>query len=225
VIRRSTVLGLAAILTLGLTTSAAGTTRVPRPTVTPIASELPDLVVDSAYIAVPGYHGGCLSSGTVNLSLHVCIKSTGAASGPFDISVNGESFARVAGIERDATVCALGRYTRLGNMTIVLDSANEVEESNEGNNEETRSVPIPSRPPICTRLPTPTPTPPARPCPGDCNDNGKVTVNELITGINIGLDRASVSSCPYYADVGCPLLRACVNDLMDAVNAALHGCP
>src|SRR5262245_39438791 len=34
-------------------------------------------------------------------------------------------------------------------------------------------------------------------CLGDCNDDGRVTVNEIITLINAALDRAPLSSCPH----------------------------
>jgi hypothetical protein len=60
-------------------------------------------------------------------------------------------------------------------------------------------------------------------CVGDCNDNGEVVVNELITGVNIALGTALVDTCPIFdenqdGDVT-------VNELIKAVNYALEGCP
>jgi hypothetical protein len=63
----------------------------------------------------------------------------------------------------------------------------------------------------------------AVPCPGDCNGNGQVSVNELIVGVNIALMNSPISTCPVFdsngsGDVG-------VNELILAVLAALNGCP
>lgn len=46
-----------------------------------------------------------------------------------------------------------------------------------------------------TRTPTPTPTPPIV-CVGDCNEDGTVSVDELVLGINISLGDAMVFECP-----------------------------
>jgi hypothetical protein len=59
-------------------------------------------------------------------------------------------------------------------------------------------------------------------CVGDCDANGVVTVNELITGVGIALESVPISACPPFdcshrgrADIAC---------LIAAVDAALHGC-
>jgi hypothetical protein len=74
--------------------------------------------------------------------------------------------------------------------------------------------------PTATTEPTATASP--IPCPGDCNGNGAVTVNELVSGVNIALGSAAVDLC-----------RACdgddngavsVNELIAAVRRALDGC-
>ncbi len=71
--------------------------------------------------------------------------------------------------------------------------------------------------PTPTRTPTSTPTPS---CPGDCNGNGVVTINELIQLINLGLN--SGSSCPAADSDGSGSVD--VTDGVRAVRAALMGC-
>ena len=59
-------------------------------------------------------------------------------------------------------------------------------------------------------------------CTGDCNGDGTVAINELITGVNIALGSAQVSSCPSF-DVNSDGTVA-INELIAAVNNALNGC-
>jgi cysteine-rich repeat protein len=59
-------------------------------------------------------------------------------------------------------------------------------------------------------------------CPGDCNGDGTVAINELITGVNIALGSASVSSCPSVAVSGDGTVA--INEIISAVNNALNGC-
>jgi len=75
--------------------------------------------------------------------------------------------------------------------------------------------------PTNTRGPTPTIVP--GPCYGDCNSNGLVAVNELILGVNISLEIASVDRCPLADadDNG----QVSISELIKAVNRALYGCP
>ena len=85
-------------------------------------------------------------------------------------------------------------------------------------------------PPLETALPTATPTasptatanPTATVCVGDCNDSGVVTVNELITGVNIALGTAPVTACPAFDPDGEGAVG--INDLIAAVNNLLYGC-
>ncbi|MBI4516957.1 MAG: hypothetical protein HY699_14195 [Deltaproteobacteria bacterium] len=82
-----------------------------------------------------------------------------------------------------------------------------------------------------TRTPTPTATatvgtpaatPTLGPCIGDCGDDGEVTVDELVKGVNIALGTAELSGCPGFDtdDDG----EVTVDELVKAVNAALNGC-
>ncbi len=48
-------------------------------------------------------------------------------------------------------------------------------------------------PPAGTATPTPTATPVLTKCVGDCDDNGVVTVDEILTGVNIALGNLDVS--------------------------------
>jgi len=87
---------------------------------------------------------------------------------------------------------------------------------------------------VLANLPTPTPaaptptlTPsmtstPARPaCAGDCNDDGAVTINELVLGVASALD--GTDRCPACDRDGDGMVT--IGELVSAVNAALDGCP
>ena len=92
--------------------------------------------------------------------------------------------------------------------------------------------------PVDTRTPTrtATPGPPASPsatptltrtpgsaCPGDCNGDGQVTIDELIKGVNIALGQQPLAACPAFDRGGDG--QVTIDDLIAAVNAALTGCP
>lgn len=65
--------------------------------------------------------------------------------------------------------------------------------------------------------------PAAAVCPGDCGGSGRVSVNNLIRGVNIALGNAPAGDCAAFdrnADQ-----RVSVNELIAGVNAALNGCP
>ena len=68
-------------------------------------------------------------------------------------------------------------------------------------------------------------TVPAAPaaCPGDCNGDAAVAINELISGVNIALGAAPLSSCTAVDSGGDGVVA--INELIAAVNAALLGCP
>ena len=66
-------------------------------------------------------------------------------------------------------------------------------------------------------VPTPVPA-----CVGDCDGNGTVAINELITGVNIALGSQPVTVCPAFDadDSG----SVAINELITGVNNALAGC-
>ena len=62
----------------------------------------------------------------------------------------------------------------------------------------------------------------AQECVGDCSTDGVVTVNELITGVNIALGNQSIGECVVFDADGDGAVT--VNELVVAVNNALSGC-
>ncbi len=71
-----------------------------------------------------------------------------------------------------------------------------------------------------TGVPTATSTATPPPCYGDCNADGQVTVQEVLTMVNIALGNAPGSDCNLDDDVDIT-----VNQILVAVNNALNGCP
>jgi hypothetical protein len=73
-----------------------------------------------------------------------------------------------------------------------------------------------------TPSPTPTPTSTPTPCVGDCNDDGSITVDEILTMVNIALGNADISECePGDADHNGQIT---VDEILAAVDEALNGC-
>jgi len=74
-----------------------------------------------------------------------------------------------------------------------------------------------------TATPTLTPTATSEPaCVGDCDDDHRVTVAELVTGVNIALDRATVAACTALDRDNDQ--RVTIAELVAAVSRALEGC-
>jgi len=63
----------------------------------------------------------------------------------------------------------------------------------------------------------------AQQCVGDCNGNGAITIDELVTGVNISLGTAPVANCPVFDanDNGV----VAIDELITVVNNSLYGCP
>jgi hypothetical protein len=70
--------------------------------------------------------------------------------------------------------------------------------------------------------PSPSPIPSPTPCAADCNGDGEVTVDELLTAVNIALGNAEVSACPP-ADASADGVVT-VDEILRGVDAALDGC-
>ncbi|MBX3027441.1 hypothetical protein KF840_21290 [bacterium] len=62
----------------------------------------------------------------------------------------------------------------------------------------------------------------AQTCVGDCNGDGMVAINELITGVNIALGATPLSACPSFDVNGDNMVG--INELITAVNNALGSC-
>jgi len=84
------------------------------------------------------------------------------------------------------------------------------------------SPPTPTDAPTEAPTPTPTATPPGSGCIGDCDGSGTVTIDEIMVGVAIAMGEANVSSCQSL-DVSHDQ-QVTVDELLQAVHAALHGC-
>jgi len=71
-----------------------------------------------------------------------------------------------------------------------------------------------------TGSPTATATPPR--CVGDCDGDGRVTIDELLTGVNLALDEALLDACPAFDENGDGAVT--VNEIIAGVNASLGPC-
>jgi hypothetical protein len=59
-------------------------------------------------------------------------------------------------------------------------------------------------------------------CAGDCNGDGRVSISELIRGVNIALGATEAAACPTFDGDGDD--RVSIAELVRAVNRALSGC-
>ena len=69
---------------------------------------------------------------------------------------------------------------------------------------------------------TPVETPVAGECVGDCNNDLIVAINELISGVNIALGNAAISTCPSFDANGDGTVA--INELILGVTRAQNGC-
>jgi len=60
-------------------------------------------------------------------------------------------------------------------------------------------------------------------CPGDCDGNGRVTVDELVRGVSIALGSSALTECAAMDSTPDQIIQ--VNELVKAVSAALGACP
>ena len=80
----------------------------------------------------------------------------------------------------------------------------------------------PNDPPQPSPTPTPTATPKPPRCVCDCNNDGTVSVEEIIRGVNIALGKMSLDLCLGLDRNGDEQVD--VSELVEAVYDALHGC-
>ena len=59
-------------------------------------------------------------------------------------------------------------------------------------------------------------------CTGDCNDDGTISVDEVLTAVNIALGNVAASACPL-ADINGDQ-QILVDELLAAINNLLNGC-
>ncbi len=133
-------------------------TDTPTPTVTftPVPGNLPDLVVTDI-VYEPGTPPQC-GPHPEDLGTRVWIANNGSAdAGTFVVMLNG--------VEQTVPSLAAGANTSLfygfnpPEAAAIVDVNNDVEESDETNNQLTKSLPVPTPLPPCVDTPTPTPTP------------------------------------------------------------------
>jgi pimeloyl-ACP methyl ester carboxylesterase len=60
-------------------------------------------------------------------------------------------------------------------------------------------------------------------CTGDCNYDRRTAINEVVTGVNIALDQASIEACRGFDQSGDG--KVAVNELVAGVGNVLTGCP
>ncbi|MGD0947978.1 MAG: DUF4185 domain-containing protein [Candidatus Binatia bacterium] len=84
-------------------------------------------------------------------------------------------------------------------------------------------TPMPSLTATSTVTPAPIPTATPMPCAGDCNHNGQVTVDEILTMVNIALGNTPVTACE--AGDANHDGQITVDEILAAVNEALNRCP
>lgn len=95
----------------------------------------------------------------IELTLEVCVANSGTlASGPFDLHVLGEPFARIPGLAAGEQTCLEGPYVPFS-IDVLVDAGEEVDESDERDNFRSFNIAQPTPPPFCTATPTVTPTP------------------------------------------------------------------
>jgi hypothetical protein len=84
------------------------------------------------------------------------------------------------------------------------------------------STSTPTNTPSNTPTATTTARPTLRPCVGDCNQDGSITVGDILTMVNIALGSAQISDC-LPGDVNGDG-KITVDEILTAVNNALNGC-
>jgi len=101
----------------------------------------------------------------------------------------------------DPWVATAGSHT----LRWELDHANQFVETNEANNAATKTW-----------------TSGGQPCVADCNQDGEVTIDDLITALNVAFDPAKLATCPSADHNGDG--EVAIDEIILAVNAALGGC-
>jgi len=124
----------------------------PTPTNTPLPGPMPDLVV--AGMSIGYQNAGCLMPGDL-YGLWVRVSNIGQApAAAFMVQVN-DAQSPVEGLGAGESVSVLlNSGTMGGQLTALVDSASQIQESDETNNSLTQYVPIPTQPLPCTATPT-----------------------------------------------------------------------
>jgi subtilase family serine protease len=156
------------------------------------------------------------TSGPWNATLYALARQQYGGDGPavfHDVTTGDNSFNRVSG----GYVAAPGYDLATG-----LGSPDVAALVNALAATASTSTPTPT-PTSAPSSPSPSATPFADVCVGDCSGSGDVTVEELVTMVNIALGTGELSSCPAgdRNDDG----SVTIDEIVIAVNNALSGCP
>lgn len=77
--------------------------------------------------------------------------------------------------------------------------------------------------PLCPTHEDPGPTPTAAPtCAGDCDDDGRTTVDEVLQGVGVVLGMVTMDNCRNLDRNGDGQIT--IEEIVKALNAALYGC-
>jgi len=135
------------------------------------------------------------------------------------VSVDGEPYYQILFDTTDTSKVFAGEIGKTYRFYVVAtDNAGNREGIPATADATTLVVAVPSPSPV----PTVTPTPLAAACAGDCDLSDAVTVDELVTGVNIALGMRLVSEClPFDTSKDGTVT---VDEILQAVNAALNGC-
>jgi hypothetical protein len=119
-----------------------------------------------------------------------------------------------------------GNFNRSGDQAASFDLTISVGSTNPTETPTPTATPTMATPTMATPMtsPTPTATATAGPsvCVGDCDASGEVTVDELVTMVNIALGSADASACPNGVPSGESVDVALI---IKAVGNALAQCP
>lgn len=147
------------------TSQEAVTPTATAPTATPgITGKLPDLVATGFRIEDLT---SCFDPAKSALGLTVTIENRGEGDAQaFDVVANDRQTVRVPNLAaRQSATVRFANFNSPGENSAIVDSRNEVRESEEGNNRLAQLVPIPTPRAPCTPTPTPAPRPTPTPVP------------------------------------------------------------
>lgn len=204
-----------ALSTIGAPLAAEALPAVPpTPTPTPPIESLCDSVsVDTSYIfSVEGNEVRCFA---VDAPDECCWTSSvddpGGLSFVTPRTQCGDHLVCIFIATCDCSTCSQTFYVSVADRRVAVRCQNYT------------PVPWTETPTPGPATPTATPTVVPAACPGDCNADRTVTVDELLDGVQIALGRASNGACAafdsdYSGDVT-------VDELIQAINSALSGCP
>ena len=128
----------------------------PQPGPAEAVTHLPDLVVENMLIELET--GGACDFPSTQLGVRVVIANVGSAdTGPFVVDVNGSQQTVTSGLGAGESLSLwfAGYAPGFGENTAFVDATFQIEESDEGNNQLSQVLPLPTLPLPCTPTPTP----------------------------------------------------------------------